>query len=198
MALDIKAGEAYTIRRQVFKIFGAAFHVYDPAGAVVGYCRQKAFKLREDIRIYTDETCATEFIVIKARSIIDFSSTYDVTLPDGTSLGTLRRKGLSSTFFKDSWQVFAPGGEHLADLKEDSGFMAVLRRLHEVVALFSPQRFTLARVGGAPVAAYRQHFNPFIYRLSIATFADDPDLDDLMILAAGCLIAAIEGRQSGG
>lgn len=86
MALDIKPGEQYTVRRKVFKFFGAAFHVYDPAGRIVGYCKQKAFKLREDIRIYTDESCTSELIVIKARSIIDFSSTYDVTLPDGTSL----------------------------------------------------------------------------------------------------------------
>lgn len=76
--------------------------------------------------------------------------------------------------------------------------MAVLRRLHEIVAVFSPQKFTLTRVGGGAVATYRQHFNPFVYRLGIATLADDPLLDDLVILAAGCLIAAIEGRQRGG
>jgi hypothetical protein len=45
------------------------------------------------------------------------------------------------------------------------------------------------------VARYRQHFNPFVQRLSIAVLRDDPQLDDLVILAAGCLVAAIEGRQ---
>ena len=41
----------YMIRRKVFRIFGGAFHIYDPAGQVVGYSKQKAFKLREDIRL---------------------------------------------------------------------------------------------------------------------------------------------------
>ena len=36
---------------EVLKIFGAAFHIYDPHGALVGYCKQKAFKLKEDIRM---------------------------------------------------------------------------------------------------------------------------------------------------
>lgn len=58
MAFNIQPGEAYTIRRKVLKLFGAAFHIYNPAGAVVGFCKQKAFKLKEDIRVYTDETCA--------------------------------------------------------------------------------------------------------------------------------------------
>ncbi len=199
--LDIKPGESYTIRRKVLKFFGAAFHIYNPAGAVVGYCKQKAFKLREDIRVYTDETCTKEFIVIKARSVIDFSSTYDVTLADGTSLGSLRRKGMSSTFLRDHWLVFDAPGRHVADLKEDGSFLALARRYVDFVSFLSPQKFTLTRTpesGGEAVARYRQHFNPFVQRLSIAVLRDDPELDDLVILAAGCLIAAIEGRQQGG
>ena len=44
----------------------------------------------------------------------------------------------------------------------------------------------------------RQHFNPFVFRLgvSVADQADDAGMDDLFILAMGCVIAAIEGRQS--
>ena len=81
---DLKPGEMYTIRRQVLKLLGAAFHLYNPAGEVVGYCKQAALKLKEDIRVYTDESCAQELLTIKARSIIDFSATYDIALSDGT------------------------------------------------------------------------------------------------------------------
>ena len=45
----------YLIRQKIFKLFGAAFHIYDPAGNVAFYSKQKAFKLKEDIRIYTNE-----------------------------------------------------------------------------------------------------------------------------------------------
>jgi hypothetical protein len=195
MAFTALPGEQYTIRRKVLKLFGAAFHVYGPGGNVVAFCKQKAFKLKEDIRLYTDESCSTEMLVIKARSIIDFGATYDVTLPTGESVGSLRRKGLASTFLRDSWLVFDGAGKQIAELKEDSGFWSFARRYIELVALFVPQQFRLITSDGREIANFRTHFNLFVYRLGIAIKADDPNLDDLVILAAGCLIAAVEGRQ---
>jgi uncharacterized protein YxjI len=198
LAFNIKPGEAYTIRRKVLKVFGAAFHVYDPQGGIVGYCKQKAFKLKEDIRIYTDESMSQEWLVIKARSMLDFGATYDVTLADGSVIGSLRRKGLKSTFLRDSWMVFDNQNRQIADLTEDGSFLALLRRYVDYVSLFFPQKFTMTRTDGSVVARFRQHFNLFVYRLSIAVEKDDPELDDLMIMASGCLICAIEGRQRGG
>jgi len=198
LAFNIQPGESYTIRRKVFKIFGAAFHIYDPHGNLAGYCKQKAFKIREDIRIYTDESLSQELVTIKARHILDFSTTYDVTLPDGFSLGSLRRKGLSSTFFRDHWLLFDDKNRQLGEIKEDNAWTAFFRRMHELVALFFPQKFTLTKTDGTPIATFRQHFNPFVYRLSVGVLADDPEVNDLVILATGCLITAIEGRQSGG
>lgn len=195
MAFDILPGESYTIRRQFFKLLGAAFHVYDPAGKLVGYCRQKAFKLKEDLRIYTDESCAQEWMIIRARSIIDFAATYDVTLPNGEAVGSLRRKGLASSFLRDQWMVFGRDGKQIAHIIEDSGWKAFLRRYIDFMNMLLPQTFHLVREDGTPVAAYRTHFNLFVHRMSVSVFADDPEIDDLVILAAGCLLAAIEGRQ---
>jgi hypothetical protein len=196
-------GEQYTIRRKVLKIFGAAFHVYDKDAHPIGFCKQKAFKLREDIRIFTDESMKTELISIQARTILDFSTTYDVTLSDGSQLGSMRRKGLRSTFIRDEWMVFSPDGNtQIATLREVGSFLSFARRYIEFVALFAPQKFELIRPDGSKAAFYRQHFNLFVYRLGISINRDAQDqsdgLDDMMILAMGCLIAAIEGRQSSG
>ena len=209
MAFDIRPGESYTIRRKVLKIFGAAFHIYDPQGKVVGYCKQKAFKLKEDIRIFTDESCTTELIAIKARSIIDFGANYDVFVgagsvtpgsPPGVAtsglvLGSFRRKGLTSSFIRDHWLVFDRDGTQVAEMVEEGGFLAFARRYIDYVSLIAPQKFTLKKMDGTVIARYRQHFNLFVYRLSVAVEKDDPQLDDLVILAGGCLICAIEGRQ---
>ena len=195
MKFDIRPGEQYTIRRKVLKIFGAAFHIYDNEGNLAGYCKQKAFKLKEDIRIYTDESMSEELVVIKARSIIDFGTTYDVTLPDGFSLGTLRRKGLSSTFLRDSWLVFNEQGQEVARLQEDNALAAFCRRYFDLVALLFPQKYTLTRVDGTPIARFRQHFNPFVFRMSVGVVEDDLEVNDLVVLATGCLLTAVEGRQ---
>lgn len=198
MAFKPLPGEQYTIRRKVLKIFGAAFHIYDERGLVIGFCKQKAFRLREDIRVYTDESLAKPLLSLQARQVIDFGVTFDVRLADGSPLGTIRRKGLKS-LLRDSWLVFNAAGAQVATLEEDGAFLAIMRRAHEAVSLFFPQKFHLVRSDGAKVAAFRQHFNPFVYRLGISItpgFQDD-DIDDMMILSLGCLIAAVEGRQSG-
>ncbi len=198
-------GERYTIRRKVFKLFGAGFHIYGPDGAVVGYCKQKAFRLREDLRVYTDDSCTAELFRIGTEQILDIGATYTVTLPSGERLGSFRRKGLKSAFLRDHWMVMNAAGKEVGDLVEDSGMWALLRRYVDYVSLLVPQKYNLFRAGpgkagkaerGEPVARLRQHFNPFVFRLGVAIEREDAEFDDLLILALACIIAAIEGRQS--
>lgn len=197
MAFKPAPGERYTIRRKILSVLGARFHVYDEHNKVVAFCQQKAFKLREDIRIYTDETKAETLLVIKARQIIDFGVTLDVLLPDGQSLGSMRRKGMKSTLVRDEWQIFDAAGARVAVLTEQGGFLPFARRFIDYVSLIFPARYALVRDSdGSELAVFRQHFNPVVYRLGIALKVEDEHLDELLILAAGCLIAAIEGRQS--
>ena len=47
--------DRYTIRRKFLKVLGASFQVFDPEGRQVAFCAQKAFKLKEDIRVVEDE-----------------------------------------------------------------------------------------------------------------------------------------------
>ena len=89
--------KTFTIRRKVFTIFGAKFHIYNEEGELLGFSKQKAFKLKEDIRIYTDETMTEERTVIKARSMLDISAAYEVVdARTGEAVGVLQRRGLKS------------------------------------------------------------------------------------------------------
>ena len=191
----------FPIRRKILKIFGAAFHVYAPDGSLMAFCKQTALKLREDIRIFTDEDQETHLVSMKARQIIDFGATYDVTLPTGEHMGSLRRKGLKATFLKDSWMIFGPDlgtGEEaaqIATIEEDSTMLALLRRYMDWISIFSPQKFAVRRDDGTLIATFRTHFNPFVYRLTAHLHEDDSEIDELTLLSAGLLIAAIEGRQ---
>lgn len=194
MAVTLRDGERYTLRRQVFKLFGAGFHIYGAEGAVVAYCKQKAFRLREDLRVYTGDDCATELFRITTRQIIDFSATYTVLLPTGETLGMFRRLGMKS-MLRDEWAITDGAGREIARAREDSTTRAVLRRLSAELAALMPERITVTLPDGALIATYRTHFNPFIYRLGVAVHADHEELDDLMLLAGACLIGAIEGRQ---
>jgi hypothetical protein len=96
----------YLVRRKIFKLFGAAFHIYDPSGKVAFYSKQKAFKLKEDIRVYTGEDMRTEVLTILARQILDFSAAYDVFDPaTNRKVGALKRKGIKSIVASLSFQA---------------------------------------------------------------------------------------------
>ncbi len=191
----MRPGEQYLLRRRVFTIIGSAFHIYGPSGAVVAYCKQKAFRLKEDIRLYTDETCGTELLAISARNVIDFSGAYDVRLSDGQIIGTLRRKGLKSMLLRDEWTIEDAKGRTIATLKEESTTLGVLRRYVELVSWFMPQVFMLETTSGTAVAEFRCSRNPFVYKMGITIKASDRELDDLMILASATIIGTIEGTQ---
>ena len=190
------AHDQYMIRRKVLKLFGGAFHVYDAAGQVIMYSKMKAFKLKEDIRLYTDESMSQELLVIQARSIIDFGASYDITdSTTGQKVGTLRRKGLKSTFFKDEWLVLNGYEQEVATVAEESTWKGLLRRYVEITALVLPQRYVLS-AGGRPVAIFKQNFNPFVYKLNVDLRADPQQLiDRRLALASGILMAAVEGKQ---
>ena len=181
----------YLIRRKVFALLGAQFHIYDTNQQLIGYCKQKAFKLKEDIRLYTDESMSKERLSIQARSIIDFSAAYDITDSfTGTKLGALKRKGWSS-MIRDSWIVMDADEREIGKIEEDSMGMALLRRF---VADIIPQSFHLVDSAGTELATFHQHFNPFIFKMSVKVNPQCP-LNPLMVLASGLLLAAIEGRQ---
>lgn len=182
----------FTIRRKVFTILGGAFHIYASDGRLLGYCRQKAFRLKEDIRFFTDESRTQELLRIAARSIIDFGATYDVS--DSRSdarLGAYRRKGLKS-ILRDEWRLLDENDAEMGVLTEDSAGTAFVRRFLPLGNLI-PQRFSMT-INGERVAEFRTHFNPFIHRLTATVFAGCP-VNPLFVVAGGVLLIAIEGRQ---
>ncbi len=182
----------YTLKRQAVALTGK-FRVYDASGKLVLFSQQKAFKLKEDIRVYADESRSQEMLVIKARSIIDFGAAYNVMdAATGQTIGVLRRKGLKS-MFRDEWEILDAHDQPMGVLKEDSNMLAFVRRF---VSGLVPQNYD-ALIGGARVADYKQRFNPFRYELDVDFRMDTAGkLDRRVGLAAAILLAAIEGRQS--
>jgi uncharacterized protein YxjI len=152
------------------------------------------FKLREDIRVYSDESKSQEILSIKARQILDFSAAYDVVdTQAGAQVGVLRRKGLKS-IVRDEWEVLDANENPLGVLWEDNMTLAMLRRL--VAGTLLPQNYDLL-IGGNIVADLKQRFNLFRYEMDLDFTMDTAgQLDRRLGIAAAILLAIIEGRQS--
>jgi uncharacterized protein YxjI len=186
----------YMVRRKIFKLLGGAFHVYDlQQQQVYAYSKMKAFKLKEDIRLYTGEDMSAELLTIKARSVIDLGATYDVHDPRHGKVGALRRKALKS-FIRDEWTILDPSDREVGLIQEDSTGLAIIRRVIDLASIFIPQKYVVT-IQGREVATFQQNFNPFVYKLVVDLSGDQAGLLDRRIALAGAiLMAAIEGKQS--
>jgi len=182
----------YLVRRKVLTLVGAAFHIFDGEGRLVLFSKLKAFKLKEDIRLFTGEDMTEELLAIRARKVLDISATYDVTdSRTGERIGAVQRKGLRSVL-RDEWVLRDATDREIGTVREDSVGLALVRRF---LSNLVPQSFDV-EMAGQKVATVRQNFNPFVLKLTV-DFSGDPNglLDRRLGLAAVILLCAVEGRQ---
>lgn len=187
---------SYLVRTKLLRLFGGAFHIYNENGQLVLYSEQKRFRIREDIRLYSDESQQKELLRISTQSILDISGAYDVAdSTTGERIGTLKRAGLRSMFLRDQWEILDAGGNTTGRIEEDSMVKALVRRFIDSISVFLPQKYHVT-IGEKRVATYRQRFNPIILKL-VVDFSDDPDgmFDRRLGLAAAVLLNVVEGRQ---
>jgi uncharacterized protein YxjI len=185
--------QKYLLKKRILVMLGAKLNIYDPSGNMMMVVQQKAFKLREDIRIYSDEGFTQEVLSIKARKIMDFSAAYDVVDPvRNEKVGVLRRKGWSS-IVRDNWEVLDAMDVKRGEITEDNMMLALIRRL---LTNLVPQNYDMV-FDGTKVADFGQGFNPFAYHLNIDFSMDSgKKLDPRLGIAAAVLLATLEGRQS--
>ena len=186
----------YIVRRKVLKLVGGAFQIFDPSGNLIAFSEQKAFKLKEDIRVFTDKDKTTEILSIQARQIIDWSAAYDVyDSLTGVKVGALRRQG-GRSILRDEWHLLDASDAKIGMLIEDSMALALVRRF--LVSLI-PQRYDVFMPdaeNGTQVASLKQNFNPFVYKLDVDLSLDPQGRFDRRLgIAAAILLAAIEGKQ---
>ncbi len=181
----------YLFRRKVFKMFGGAFHVYDESGNLLFYSKQKAFKLKEDFRVYSDERQVEELLTIRTPQILDFGATYNVqNATTGEAIGAIRRKGMKS-IIKDEWIFLSNESQEIGRLTESSMAGAFLSRFINLI----PQKYVIVSADNREVAEIEQHFNPFVLKYSMTIVEPEPSIDRRLLISSGILLAGIERRQ---
>jgi hypothetical protein len=191
--LNIYSFNQYLLKRQIFALTGT-FRIYGPDMNLLMYSRQKMFRLKEDIRVYNDESESQELLHIQARQLLDFSAAYDIyDMLESKKVGAVRRQGLRS-LIRDEWLILDNNDVQIGTLIEDTQGRALLRRF--LLGVFLPQNYDLLQ-NGIRTADFRQNFNLFRYELVIDLSENiSHQLDPRLAIALGILLAAIEGRQS--
>jgi hypothetical protein len=181
----------FRARRRLLSLFDGRFYFEDESGNVFAFVKRKALAMRDDIRVYTDESMTTELLLIKASDIIDFSASFDVfDAATQVKVGAFKRRGWKS-LLRDEWIIMDAANIETGRVIEDSAWFAFLRR---TIFNIVPQEFSV-QVSGTSVGTVRQNWNPFAPKLDADFTAAPGLLDQRMIVALVALLGTVEGRQ---
>ena len=102
-----------------FKILALApqIKVTDATGETVCYVKQKLFKLKEAVNVFSDQSQQHILCEIKADRIIDWSANYHFYDSSGEVFGSVKRRGMKS-LWKAHYEVFDESGNQESTISE--------------------------------------------------------------------------------
>jgi uncharacterized protein YxjI len=176
---------------------GPQINVLDATGRSVAYVKQKAFRLKEDVEVHTDDTRQTPLWRIKADRIIDWSAAYRITDSSGALLGTLRRKGGRSlwraTYVITDANEQAIGGIHEKDpwIKVLDGLLSIVPILGDLSGYFLNPSYVLSR-GEEPMLEIRKRPAFFEGRFIIERLGTVDPRSEALYLASVLMMVLLE------
>ena len=179
----------YRIRKKTLTV-GNKYWIEDSNSNILGFCKQKILKLKEDIRIYTDENMTEELFSIKQEQILDVWGTFAVIdLHSGTKLGYIKRD-IVSAFGKDTWEIYNMRDQLIGKISETSLGGALARKYMPGGALV-PEKMTL-ELNGQPIAEINQKFKIIGDIWEMDCQRVPPDFDRRVLLSCILLMGTIE------
>lgn len=187
-----------------FKILAIASQIYirDSSGALLGYVKQKLFKLKEDINVFADENQSQLLYNIKADRVIDFSAKYNFTDSRGNFLGSIKRKGMRS-IFKANYEIYDASDVQVMKINEENGWIKVVDSLIGEVPIvgmftgyfFNPS-YVVSRMNDVPVARLAKQPAFFEGKFQMTKIGDiNPDEESRVVL--GLLAMTLLERARG-
>jgi uncharacterized protein YxjI len=186
-----------------FKHFALASQIYvrDTSGNLLGYVKQKLFKLKEDINVFADESQTTVIYNIKADRVIDFSARY--TFRDGTDnvVGSIKRQGMRS-IWKANYEVADANDRHIMTIHEENGWIKVVDALVgelPIIGMFTGYFFNpsyiLSRVDGTPLARLAKQPAFLEGKFQITSEAQPTPAEEVQVLLGFLTMTLLERRR---
>jgi len=177
------------------------FVAKDANNQTVAYVRQKLFKLKEKVVVFSDETKTKEIFNIKANKWLDFNTAYNFTSVEGTELGKVARKGWKS-LWKAKYELYDESDKQDLVIQEENPWTKVFDSLLSEVPvlgmltgyLFNP-KYTIKRPDGTLVARLSKQKSFFGRKFSIDKLAEFEGGEELRILLGSMMMLLLERRR---
>ena len=182
----------YRIRKKILT-YTNKYWIEDYNGNLLGFCKQKFFKLKEDIRIFTDESESQELFRIKQEQITDMWGKFSVLdSTTGMKVGIIKRK-IISAYSRDQWEIFNNNEQLIGGIYETTMGRALTRKFVPGGALV-PEKMTI-ELNGQPIAEVNQKFKLIGDVWEMNCEKVPPDFDRRVLLSTMLLMGTIERRR---
>ena len=181
----------YRIRKKVLAV-AQQYWIEDGNGTALAYSRQKMLRIKEDIRIFSDESMAQELFRIQQQNYTDTWGKFAI-IDSATNqvVGFIVRKALSS-LVRSQWDLFDAWERPIGGIHEETG-RALARRFIPGGGLV-PDKVTVS-LNGQPVATIDQQFKLIGDIWDINAQWAPPHLDRRVLLSTALLMGMIERQQ---
>ena len=187
-----------------FKISTLAndFTATDGNGNTLAYVRQKMFKFKEAISVFTNDSKQNILYKINADRWIDFNASYLFTRGEGQeSVGRLGRKGAKS-LLKAHYQIFDNENEQTFSINEENPWAKLFDALLGEVPilgiftgyLFNP-RYVVKRLDGTEVVRISKEASFWGRRFKLDKLSDVSDDESERILLSLMMMSLLERRR---
>ncbi|MEV4637029.1 hypothetical protein AB0J80_06720 [Actinoplanes sp. NPDC049548] len=192
MTVDTLQAQQQLIVRQRVRLMVNQYEIHAAApdgseAGILAFAQQKRMAFKEQVTLYTDDTKSTPVLGFKARQVIDFGATYDVTDAAGTPIG-LFRKNWKESLLRSTWHLEQPGyGEMVG--REANMVVAILRRFVDSLS-WLPYDFEF-QLNGRPAFSVVKKWG---LRDRYVVTIHDPNLDRRLVAAMSVALDALQGR----
>jgi hypothetical protein len=177
------------------------FTATDSLGNVRGYAKQKMFKFKEHVQIFSDTSQTELKYEIKADTWLDFSTSYSFTDGSGKKLGRVVRKGWKS-LWKAQYLIFDEQDNQDLEINEKNAWVKVMDGvLSEIPILgifsgyfFNPS-YTIKRPDGTLVCTLSKNASFFGRKFSLTNDAIFEKGEEDRVLLSTMMMVLLERRR---
>lgn len=167
----------------------------------IAYVRQKMFKLKEDILIYSDESQDKVLYRIQANKVIDFSAAYLFTNANNENIGKVARKGMKS-IWKAHYNIFDNENNIEYSINEENPWIKILDGLFSEIPIlgiftgyvFNP-KYIVKDKSGNLIARLIKEKSLFGKKFTVERLSDFNVEDSERILLSLMMMILLEKRR---
>lgn len=177
------------------------FVAADATGSTRAFVKQKIFKLKEHVEVFSDESRTELLYNIRANKWLDFNTSYTFSNADGQNLGRLARKGWRS-LWKATYELYDENDQQDLVIQERNAWVKVMDGLLceiPLASLFSGYLFnptyTVKRPDGTLVATFKKQPSFFGRKFSLAQDAEFEKGEEQRIHLGLMMMSLLERRR---